>query len=97
VLLESLTLEDRYRGHGLGPPALAAIIYHLGVGYSLAALEPFPIGEPLDGKSRGEAIRALAARWEKVGFTKFTDAVWVLDLSASGFDEHFRALFPPVD
>lgn len=89
LILDNITLEEEYRGHGLGPWVAGTLIDVLSgrlEGYSLVLCHPSPPGADHSDPNHELAVTALCRTWAKVGFKPFRDGVWFLDLRYTHFE-----------
>jgi hypothetical protein len=99
LVLDRLWIDPEWRGNGLGPIVAACAIARLGRGCRLVACYPAPYesvpseSAPLP-EDRDRSVEALSRIWAKVGFTPWSDGVWMLDLQSDAARESFDRLLP---
>lgn len=101
LVVDTLQLVPRWRGHGLGPLVMGMVIECLGEGKRFVALHAAP-AEYLDGEGNevGElseadwnaAVQKLGTLWAQLGFQTASGDVWVLDLSSRMFADRMAVV-----
>ncbi|WP_395297268.1 hypothetical protein ACF9IK_30410 [Kitasatospora hibisci] len=91
LILNTAVLEPEWRGFGLGVILAGRAIKRLGVGCRTAVCFPAPL-DGAKGQQRSQAINAIGAAWQRLGFEHFRDGTYVLDLGTITFGENLDAL-----
>jgi GNAT superfamily N-acetyltransferase len=78
LILNSVVLDPRWRGHGVGAYLAGEAIAVLDSDAHCVATYPAPL-DGSEGRARSHAVRKLGRVWSSIGFTPFRDGVWVLD------------------
>jgi GNAT superfamily N-acetyltransferase len=73
LVVQHCELEAAFRGRGLGPLLLGRALHRLRPGHGLVALIPDQLHGP-------EVAGKIATSWQSLGFTRWRDDVWLLDL-----------------
>jgi GNAT superfamily N-acetyltransferase len=96
LVLDRISIDPRFRGHGLGPLIAGLAIASLGRGCGLAACIPAPIEGDLEGLARDRAVKALQRAWASVGFQHYQDNVWVLDMESQPYEDMISGLLKRI-
>jgi hypothetical protein len=96
LIADRITLDPRFRGHGLGPLIAGLAIASLGRGCALAACIPAPIEGDLEGPARDRAVKALQRTWASIGFEQYQDNVWLLDMESQPYEDMVTGLLKRV-
>ncbi|MEU6926962.1 hypothetical protein [Streptomyces sp. NPDC046631] len=96
LLLDRVSLDQAWRGFGLGPVLAAEAIRRLSGGCCAVAVYPAMGEYPEDHEQVTEAYRRqakkkIAALWESIGFQPFRRGVWLLDTALRQPEELIRA------
>ncbi len=92
LIADRITLDPRFRGHGLGPLIAGLAIASLGRGCALAACIPAPIEGDLEGPARDRAVTALQRTWASMGFEQYRGNVWLLDMESQPYEDMVSSL-----
>lgn len=78
VILNSVTLVDEWRGHGVGALLAGTALETFVSGAAIMATYPAPMDDA-EGAARRAATKKLRAVWSRIGFAPYRDGVYVLD------------------
>ncbi len=81
LIMDRVRIEPQWRGYGIGALAAAEAIRRLAPGCCAVACEPAPTdGEFEDDEPGYKAAQTKIAKvWESVGFTEFSNGIYLLD------------------
>ncbi|MFF5372840.1 hypothetical protein [Streptomyces sp. NPDC013187] len=90
LIVDSVTIDRRLRGHGLGVFLTGMALDYFTSGTGVVALFPGPLEH--DGQTpTEEACSRLGRAWSRLGFTPYRDGVWVLDPGLTTLDQAIAA------
>ncbi|MEU9348026.1 hypothetical protein AB0D74_43205 [Streptomyces sp. NPDC048278] len=78
IIVDSVSIDSRLRGHGLGVLLTGMALDYLSNGTGVIALFPGPVERRTDTPYE-EACARLGRAWSRLGFTPYRDGVWILD------------------
>jgi len=91
LILNSITLTDRWRGYGVGAFLAGQALLALGDDASCIATYPAPL-DGSKGKEREKAIRKLERVWDQLGFQPLAAGVWILDPATAHLQDAVQRL-----
>jgi GNAT superfamily N-acetyltransferase len=98
LVVESVQLDEAYRGHGLGTYLTGMAIKMIAPGCDIVTVCPFPLDVERDENgdavqpATDQAIAAIGRSWQRLGFKPYRHGIHVLDRRFVGFDEALKRL-----
>jgi len=98
LVVETVQLDQAYRGHGLGTYLTGMAIKMIAPGCDIVTVYPFPLDAKRDENgdavqpATDQAIAAIGRSWERLSFKPYRHGVYVLDRRYVGFEEALRKL-----
>ncbi|ACU77826.1 hypothetical protein Caci_9013 [Catenulispora acidiphila DSM 44928] len=98
LIVESVQLDEPYRGRGLGTYLTGMAIKMIGPGCDIVTVYPFPLDTQRDEDgvavepATSEAMAAIGRSWERLGFRPYRLGVYVLDRRYATFEKSLSEL-----
>lgn len=98
LIVESVQLDQPYRGRGLGTYLTGMAIKMIGPGCDIVTVYPFPLDTERDADgvalqpATDVAMTAIGRSWERLGFVPYRLGVYVLDRRHVTFEKSLREL-----
>lgn len=83
LFVESVTIDDEWRGNGWGIGFVRDAIRSLG-DFAGVICQPAPLAVGISDDERSDAIGRLGAHWAQLGFAPMAGEVWGVDFAYSG-------------
>lgn len=98
LIVESVQLDQQYRGRGLGTYLTGMAIKMIGPGCDIVTVYPFPLDAQRDAggvavqPATDKAMAAIGRSWERLGFKRYRCGVYVLDRRYVTFEQSLTKL-----